>query len=118
MININQVILSGNLVDDAELRYTKKGTPVLSFRMATNKYVNDQQYTQFHRVVCWIDAEEFAPLLKGDFVSVVGELQTHKYKDSKGMDRFITQVVAINLTLGLKKQQSNFENFSDEEVPF
>ena len=56
MINVNEVFLSGNVVADAELRYTKTGKPVLTFRMATNKYVNEQQSTQYHNIVCWVDA--------------------------------------------------------------
>lgn len=47
LININQVYLSGNVVADAELRYTKTGKPVLTFRMATNKYVNEVQSTSY-----------------------------------------------------------------------
>lgn len=118
MVNINQVILSGNLVADADLRYTAQThKPVLTFRMATNKFINEQQQTQYHNIVCWINPEEYAPLLKGDFVSVIGELRTRKYKDKNGVERYITEVVAINLTLGLKEQQSNFDNFS-EEIPF
>lgn len=74
MININQVYLSGNVVADAELRYTKTGKPVLTFRMATNKYVNEQQSTQYHNIVCWVDAEKYSGLKKGDFVSVLGVL--------------------------------------------
>ena len=76
MINVNEVFLSGNVVADAELRYTKTGKPVLTFRMATNKYVNEQQSTQYHNIVCWVDAEKYSGLKKGDFVSVNGELRT------------------------------------------
>lgn len=71
MINVNEVFLSGNVVADAELRYTKTGKPVLTFRMATNKYVNEQQSTQYHNIVCWVDAEKYSGLKKGDFVSVM-----------------------------------------------
>ncbi len=74
MINVNEVFLSGNVVADAELRYTKTGKPVLTFRMATNKYVNEQQSTQYHNIVCWVDAEKYSGLKKGDFVSVNGEI--------------------------------------------
>lgn len=111
MLNINQVFLSGNVVADAELRYTKTGKPVLTFRMATNKYVNEAQSTSYHNIVCWVDAEVYSGLRKGDFVAVAGELRSRSYEDKKGEKRYVTEVVAQNLTYGLKQNesQSNFD---------
>lgn len=123
MINVNEVFLSGNVVADAELRYTKTGKPVLTFRMATNKYVNEQQSTQYHNIVCWVDAEKYSGLRKGDFVSVNGELRTRSYEKDGGK-RYITEIVAKVLTYGLKENEStpsNFENGftdNDENIPF
>lgn len=105
MINVNEVFLSGNVVADAELRYTKTGKPVLTFRMATNKYVNEQQSTQYHNIVCWVDAEKYSGLKKGDFVSVNGELRTRSYEKDGGK-RYITEIVAKVLTYGLKENES------------
>lgn len=122
MININQVYLSGNVVADAELRYTKTGKPVLTFRMATNKYVNETQSTSYHNIVCWVDAELYSGLRKGDFVAVAGELRSRSYEDKKGEKRYVTEVVAQNLTYGLKQNesQSNFDGYGEEEekIPF
>lgn len=122
MININQVYLSGNVVADAELRYTKTGKPVLTFRMATNKYVNEAQSTSYHNIVCWVDAEVYSGLRKGDFVAVAGELRSRSYEDKDGKKRYVTEVVAQNLTYGLKQNesQSNFEGYGEEEekIPF
>lgn len=122
MININQVYLSGNVVADAELRYTKTGKPVLTFRMATNKYVNEAQSTSYHNIVCWVDAEVYSGLRKGDFVAVAGELRSRSYEDKKGEKRYVTEVVAQNLTYGLKQNesQSNFDGYGEEEekIPF
>lgn len=122
MININQVYLSGNVVADAELRYTKTGKPVLTFRMATNKYVNEVQSTSYHNIVCWVDAELYSGLRKGDFVAVAGELRSRSYEDKKGEKRYVTEVVAQNLTYGLKQNesQSNFDSYGEEEekIPF
>lgn len=106
MLNINQVFLSGNVVADAELRYTKTGKPVLTFRMATNKYVNEVQSTSYHNIVCWVDAELYSGLRKGDFVAVAGELRSRSYEDKKGEKRYVTEVVAQNLTYGLKQNES------------
>lgn len=121
LININQVYLSGNVVADAELRYTKTGKPVLTFRMATNKYVNEVQSTSYHNIVCWVDAELYSGLRKGDFVAVAGELRSRSYEDKKGEKRYVTEVVAQNLTYGLKQNesQSNFDGYGEEEkIPF
>lgn len=122
MININQVYLSGNVVADAELRYTKTGKPVLTFRMATNKYVNEVQSTSYHNIVCWVDAEVYSGLRKGDFVAVAGELRSRSYEDKKGEKRYVTEVVAQNLTYGLKQNesQSNFDGYGEEKekIPF
>ena len=122
MININQVYLSGNVVTDAELRYTKTGKPVLTFRMATNKYVNEAQSTSYHNIVCWVDAEVYSGLRKGDFVAVAGELRSRSYEDKTGAKRYVTEVVAQNLTYGLKQNesQSNFDGYGEEEekIPF
>ena len=122
LININQVYLSGNVVADAELRYTKTGKPVLTFRMATNKYVNEVQSTSYHNIVCWVDAEVYSGLRKGDFVAVAGELRSRSYEDKKGEKRYVTEVVAQNLTYGLKQNesQSNFDGYGEEKekIPF
>lgn len=122
LININQVYLSGNVVADAELRYTKTGKPVLTFRMATNKYVNEVQSTSYHNIVCWVDAELYSGLRKGDFVAVAGELRSRSYEDKTGAKRYVTEVVAQNLTYGLKQNesQSNFDGYGEEEerIPF
>lgn len=122
LININQVFLSGNVVADAELRYTKTGKPVLTFRMATNKYVNEVQSTSYHNIVCWVDAELYSGLRKGDFVAVAGELRSRSYEDKTGAKRYVTEVVAQNLTYGLKQNesQSNFDGYGEEEekIPF
>ena len=122
LLNINQVFLSGNVVADAELRYTKTGKPVLTFRMATNKYVNEVQSTSYHNIVCWVDAEVYSGLRKGDFVAVAGELRSRSYEDKKGEKRYVTEVVAQNLTYGLKQNesQSKFDGYGEEEekIPF
>lgn len=73
---MNSVQILGNLARDPELRYTKTGKPVVTFTVATNRYVNDQQEKpQYHRIVSWIDAETHAGLLKGDFVTIIGEIR-------------------------------------------
>lgn len=123
MININQAIIAGNVVKDAELRYTKNNKPVTTFRVATNKYSPDgqQEAAQYHNIVCWIDAESYAGLMKGDFVVVTGELRTRKWTDANGVDRYITEIVAHTVTIAVesKKPASNYDSMTTEEaIPF
>lgn len=123
MININQVIVAGNVVKDAELRYTKNNKPVTTFRVATNKYGPDgqQETAQYHNIVCWIDAESYGGLMKGDFVVVTGELRTRKWTDANGVDRYITEIVAHTVTIAVesKKPASNYDSMTTEEaIPF
>lgn len=123
MININQAIIAGNVVKDAELRYTKNNKPVTTFRVATNKYSPDgqQEAAQYHNIVCWIDAESYAGLMKGDFVVVTGELRTRKWTDANSVDRYITEIVAHTVTIAVesKKPASNYDSMTTEEaIPF
>lgn len=123
MININQAIIAGNVVKDAELRYTKNNKPVTTFRVATNKYSPEgqQEAAQYHNIVCWIDAESYAGLMKGDFVVITGELRTRKWTDANGVDRYITEIVAHTVTIAVesKKLSSNYDSMTTEEaIPF
>lgn len=108
---------------DAELRYTKNNKPVTTFRVATNKYSPEgqQESAQYHNIVCWIDAESYAGLMKGDFVVVTGELRTRKWTDANGVDRYITEIVAHTVTIAVesKKLSSNYDSMTTEEaIPF
>ena len=77
----NQITLIGHLGSEVELRYTPTGTPVCTFRMATNsKWTKDGEKTEksvWHRITLWrADAENAAKYLgKGDMVMVVGETE-------------------------------------------
>lgn len=125
MINQNFVIIAGNVVKDAELRYTKNQKPVTTFRVATNKYTQDgqQEAAQYHNIVCWIDAESYAGLMKGYFVVVTGELRTRKWKDSQNIERYITEIVAHTVTIAVEgNKKSNYDSMAasnlEEVIPF
>ena len=83
----------------------KQESQVLTFRMATNKYVNEQQSTQYHNIVCWVDAELYSGLRKGDFVAVNGELRTRSY-EKEGSKRYITEIVVKILHMALNKMKA------------
>jgi single-strand DNA-binding protein len=100
-MTVNKVILIGNLGQDPELRSTGSGTPVLNLRIATSERVRDGQdgwkdQTEWHNVVVFgRTAENVARFKKkGESVYIEGRLQTRKWKDRSGADRWSTEVVA------------------------
>ena len=101
MASVNKVILVGNLGRDPELRYIQSGQPVANFTLATNdrwrdKEGNNQERTEWHRIVVWgKSAENCAQFLqKGRSVYVEGRLQTREWEDKEGNKRQTTEVVA------------------------
>jgi len=105
MGSVNKVILIGNLGRDPELRYTQGGQGVANFTLATNerwrdKDGNNQERTEWHRIVVWgKTAENCAQYLqKGRSVYVEGRLQTREWEDKDGHKRNTTEVVALNVT--------------------
>jgi single-strand DNA-binding protein len=109
-MNLNKVILIGNLTSDPELRSTPSGQPVCNFRLATNRIWTDrnskqkQQETEYHTVVAWGRLAEIASqfLTKGALAMVEGRLRTRSWQDSSGNKRFRTEIVAQTLQLGPK----------------
>ena len=101
MASVNKVILVGNLGRDPELRYIPSGQAVANFTLATNdrwrdKEGNNQERTEWHRIVVWgKSAENCAQYLqKGRSVYVEGRLQTREWEDKEGNKRQTTEVVA------------------------
>lgn len=120
MINVNFAVVAGNVASQAELRYTKNQKPVTTFTVATNAYRDGEQLpAQYHRIVCWVEAENYAGLMKGDFVTVTGELRTRSY-EKDGKKNYITEIVAHTVTVGVTPTKSNFADMAngEEEIPF
>lgn len=107
-MNLNKVILIGNLTSDPELRSTPSGQAVCNFRMATNRVWSNkatgqkQQEAEYHTVVTWGRLAEIASqfLTKGSLAMIEGRLRTRSWQDSSGNKRFRTEVVAQTLQLG------------------
>ena len=100
--SVNKVILVGNLGKDPEVRNTQDGSKIVNLSLATSETWNDRasgerkERTEWHRVVIFNDrlaevAEKF--LRKGSKVYVEGQLQTRKWTDQSGQDRYSTEVV-------------------------
>ena len=107
MSSVNKVILLGHLGQDPEVRYTPGGDAVATLRLATSSSWKDkqtgekQERTEWHSVVCWKRLAEIAGeyLRKGSQVYIEGELQTRKWQDKEGKDRYTTEVRAANLQM-------------------
>ncbi len=104
-MSVNKAIIIGNLGADPEVRYTQSGTPVANLSIATNESWTDksgqrQERTEWHRVVVFGNtAENCAKYLsKGRQVYVEGRIQTNKWQDNDGNDRYTTEIVAQNVT--------------------
>ena len=99
---VNKVILIGNLGRDPEVRQTNQGSRLANLSVATSEQWTDRQSgerrekTEWHRVVIFDDklvevAEKF--LKKGSKVFLEGQLQTRKFQDQSGQERYMTEVV-------------------------
>ena len=107
MGSVNKVILVGNLGRDAELRYTPGGAPVATLNLATTEVWNDkasgqkQEKTEWHRITLWgKQAESLSEYLtKGKQIYVEGRLQTRKWQDKDGNDKYTTEIRADRITL-------------------
>ena len=149
--SVNKVILVGNLGADPECRRTQDGRLIVSLRIATSESWRDRntgeknERTEWHRVVVFNDglakvAEQY--LRKGAKVYIEGQLQTRKWQDQSGQDRYSTEIVlqGFNSTLTMldvtggnrqnnqqnqgggwgNSQQGNQSNHRqyDDEIPF
>ena len=107
MGSVNKVILVGNLGRDAELRYTPGGAPVATLNLATTEVWNDktsgqkQEKTEWHRIVLWGKSAESLSeyLTKGKQIYVEGRLQTRKWQDKEGQDRYTTEIIADRMQM-------------------
>jgi single-strand DNA-binding protein len=107
MGSVNKVILVGNLGRDAELRYTPGGAPVATLNLATTEVWNDkasgqkQEKTEWHRIVLWGKSAESLSeyLTKGKQIFVEGRLQTRKWQDKDGNDKYTPEIRADRITL-------------------
>jgi len=103
--SVNKVILVGNLGKDPEIRRTQDGRPIANLSVATSESWRDKntgerkEKTEWHRVVIFSEglcriAEQY--LKKGSKVYLEGQLQTRKWQDQSGQDKYTTEIVLQN----------------------
>ena len=114
---VNKVILIGNLGNDPEVRFTQGGDAVANLSLATHESWRDrtsgemQERTEWHRIVMFGKLADIAQqyLRKGSKVYIEGRLQTRKWQDQQGMDRYTTEVVVD----GFSGQMQMLDNRQD-----
>lgn len=113
--SVNMVILAGNLGKDPEVKHLNGGKSVCNFSIATSETWKDrdgerQEKTEWHNCQVWQEGlikviEQY--LSKGDKVHVVGKIQTRKWEDQDGKDRYATEIVVDKLTMLSTKGNGN-----------
>ncbi len=116
--SVNKVILIGNLGADPEVRSMPSGDPLVNLRLATNETWTDRasgekrERTEWHRVVIFDDrlcdvAQKY--LHKGSSVYIEGQLQTRKWTDQSGVEKYSTEVVLRRFNSSLQMLDSRGE---------
>jgi len=132
MSGVNKAIIVGFLGKDPEVRYTKGGTAVASFSVATsekwtNKEGQKETKTEWHRIVAWGKLGEICGeyLSKGKQVYIEGRLQTREWEDNDGNKKQTTEIVASTMTMlgqsggGAQSGQTAGDDIDDDgEIPF
>ena len=107
MAGVNKVIILGNLGNDPEMRYLNNGDLVANLSIATSESWSDKntgekrERTDWHRIVAYRRTAEIIGQYtrKGSKLYVEGKLQTRKWTDNNGVDRYITEIIADSVQL-------------------
>lgn len=135
---INKVIIVGNLGNDPETKYTDGGAAITNVSVATSESWKDKQSgqttekTEWHKIVLFNRLAEIAGeyLRKGSKVYIEGKLQTRKWQDQSGQDRYSTEIIATEIQLLDSKEERPQNNQAkspaaktdhaafDDDIPF
>ncbi len=104
--SLNKAIIIGNLGSDPEIRTTGSGTRVANFSVATsrswkNQAGEQQEKTEWHRIVCWDKLAEIVEryLKKGNQVYIEGEIEYRSYEDKDGVTKYSTEIRAREMMM-------------------
>jgi single-strand DNA-binding protein len=124
MAGVNRVILIGNLGKDPEIRSLESGAKVANFPLATTESYKNRngertEHTEWHNIVLWRGLADVSErfLKKGNSVYIEGKLRTRSWDDQQGNKRYITEVIADNMTMlgGRREEQSEVAAEAKEE---
>jgi len=103
---LNKVMLIGNLGKDPDFQLTQNGTPVAKFSLAVNRVTKGsngekKEETEWFNIVTWSQLAEICEkyLHKGSKVYIEGRLQTRKYTDKEGAQRYMTEIIANDMKM-------------------
>ena len=125
-MNLNKVVIIGNVTQNPEIRQTPTGQSVASFSVATNRFWKDNQgqkqtQAEFHNIVAWGRLAEIAGqyMTKGGLVMIEGRLQTKNWVDQQGVKHWKTEIIAENVQLGPRREGGGFNKPADsyDQVP-
>lgn len=119
---INKVILLGNVGKDPDINYIQSDLPLAKFPLATDesykkKDGNWEKRTEWHNIIAWRNTAKYVEnnIKKGMQVYVEGKIQTRKYQDKEGFDKYITQIVAdIFRIVNKRDNDSSGSNYSGD----
>lgn len=124
MASLNKVMLIGGLGKDPEVRYTASGQAVASFSLATSEKFKGktgewEERTEWHNITLWGKLAEIAGeyLSKGKSVYIEGRLQTRKWQDKSGNDRYTTDIVGDKMQMLSPKGDRNSGGHSSSSKP-
>lgn len=131
---INKVILVGRLGKDPETRFTSSGIAVCNFSVATSERYKDRdgdskERTEWHRITAWGKLAEICGefLEKGKLVYIEGSIETRKYTDKQGVEKYSTEIRARSMQMLSGKSEGGGGNHShddeysfgdDDDIPF
>lgn len=123
MASVNKAILIGNLGKDPETRYMPNGDPVTTITLATTDTWKDkngakQEKTEWHRIIFYRKLAEIVGeyLKKGRSIYVEGRLETKKWTDKAGIERYTTQIVADTMQM-LGSNPNAKQDDNDQSTP-
>lgn len=106
MASLNKATIIGRLGQDPDVRQTANGMSVANLSVATSEKYKDksgqqQETTEWHRVTFWGKLADIAQqyLVKGSLVYIEGKLQTRKWEDKNGADRYTTEIVGREMVM-------------------
>ena len=129
-MSYQRIIVSGQLARDPEIRHTANGAMVCTITIPTTETWRDksgekQERAEWHKIILWNKTAELAEkyLQKGSAVTIEGKVQTRKWQDKDGADRYSTEIKADSMTFmrvsaaqssGAARDDDGF----DDDVPF
>lgn len=122
---VNKVIIIGNLGEDPDIRYTGDGKAIANISVATSDSWKDkqsgeqQERTEWHRCVCFGRLAEIVGehLHKGSKIYLEGRLQTRKWQDKDGQDRYTTEINFHDMQMLDSRQQSGGQQAPRQQPP-